>query len=93
MAKTNGYDYFIGPLYYWRYNRDTERVEVFSRPNSGPDIVWLDEDRFQGLYEKRWLKNVRYVSADVFFREGNTAPFAVKDGNVVMWHQKEGTKH
>lgn len=93
MAGKTGYEYYIGPLYFWRIRRQDDRVEIYERSSDTGEERWLDADLFQGLRDHRFGGKARYVSMKTFYKEARAEPFAVKDQSVIDWHREKGTSH
>ena len=93
MVRKAGFEYYIGPLYFWRLNKSNERVEVYERRREDGVENWIDEDIFQGLKNMRFSGKARFVSTSTFYKEARSEPFAVKDQAVVDWHKEKGTSH
>lgn len=93
MARKAGFEYYIGPLYFWRINLSNDRVEIYERPRNTGIENFIDENRFQSMKNFKWSGKERWVSDIVFFKEARAEPFAVKDIGVVQWHKEKGTSH
>jgi hypothetical protein len=82
-----GYDYYIG-LYFWRINRDTDKVGVYTRGEN--EFYWDEDESFQGMKNIRFANWMRHVSKETLLKEAAINPPQVKDANTMRMKEVLG---